>query len=110
MSAITEVERNALRAWAARKPRIRRVSLFGSRVKGTHRADSDLDIAIELEPGEDSNATLTVWMHESDAWKEELAALFLFPIDLQWHDPFGTTEIINRGTSEACETVYERAS
>ena len=79
-------------------------------MKGTHHANSDLDIAVELEPSEDSNSTLAVWMHESDAWKVQVAALFPFPIDLQWHDSFGTTEVINRGTSEACEVVYERAS
>ena len=30
---------------------IRHLSVFGSMVRGTERADSDVDIAIEIEPG-----------------------------------------------------------
>lgn len=30
---------------------IRRLSLFGSRLKGTHRPDSDMDLLVEFEPG-----------------------------------------------------------
>ena len=44
-----------VRSWALGKPEIAHVSLLGSRVRGTNRhgsparADSDLDIAIELD-------------------------------------------------------------
>ena len=39
-----------VRAWAVTKREIKRLWFFGSRVKGSHRPKSDLDIAIELMP------------------------------------------------------------
>ena len=110
MGAVTTEQRGALVNWASRKPKIRRVMLFGSRVKGTHREESDLDIAVELEPGEDSNATLAVWMDVSEPWKAELESFLPFPIDLQWRDVDGTTTYIDQGLSDACEPIYENAS
>ena len=37
-----------LQLWAAKQPSITAVYLHGSRLTGTHRLDSDLDIAIQL--------------------------------------------------------------
>lgn len=34
-----------------RRHRIRRLSLFGSRLREDHRADSDVDLLVEFEPG-----------------------------------------------------------
>jgi predicted nucleotidyltransferase len=34
-----------------RKQHIQRLSLFGSRLKGTARPDSDIDLLVEFEPG-----------------------------------------------------------
>ena len=34
-----------------RRHRIRRLSLFGSSLKGVSRADSDVDLLVEFEPG-----------------------------------------------------------
>ena len=34
-----------------RRHGIRRLSLFGSVLKGTHRPDSDVDLLVEFEPG-----------------------------------------------------------
>ncbi len=110
MGAVTASQLDSLVQWASGKPRIRRVTLFGNRVKGTYREDSDLDIAVELEPGDDSNATLAVWMHFSDMWKKELESFLPFPVDLQWRDVDGTTTYIDKGLSDACEPIYEKAS
>lgn len=108
MSALTEIQRRALSSWGARNLRIRRIVLFGSRVKGTHGQDSDLDIAVEIESGEDSNATLATWMRFFDEWNTELNSVLPFRVDLQWRDCFGTTRVIEQGILEASELVYER--
>jgi hypothetical protein len=34
-----------------RRRQIRKLSLFGSRLKGTARPDSDIDLLVEFEPG-----------------------------------------------------------
>ncbi len=36
-----------------RRHHIRRLSLFGSTLKGTDRPDSDVDLLVEFEPGEE---------------------------------------------------------
>lgn len=40
---------NIVATWAAAKPEIGKVFLYGSRVKKTHRQNSDIDIAIEFD-------------------------------------------------------------
>lgn len=38
-------------ASVCRRHRIRRLSLFGSTLKGSNRSDSDVDLLVEFEPG-----------------------------------------------------------
>lgn len=42
---------SAALASVCRRHRIRRLSLFGSTLKGTNRPDSDVDLLVEFEPG-----------------------------------------------------------
>jgi len=42
---------SAVLARVCARHRIRRLSLFGSVLKGTERPDSDLDLLVEFEPG-----------------------------------------------------------
>src|SRR5438105_638499 len=59
----------ALGRWASRHPQIKRVYLFGSRVRGDHHRDSDLDIAVELDENLDESGGLATWMIElKPAW------------------------------------------
>lgn len=41
----------AMLAELCRRHRIRKLSLFGSTLKGTGRPDSDIDLLVEFEPG-----------------------------------------------------------
>ena len=50
MGARLPVEADALAALCARH-RVRKLSLFGSRLKGSARPDSDTDLLVEFEPG-----------------------------------------------------------
>ncbi len=45
-----------IQVWAQKHPLIRRIYLYGSRVRGDYRPDSDLDVAIEFykRSGDDS--------------------------------------------------------
>ena len=59
--------------WAASLDYRIRVYFFGSRLKGTHKQDSDLDLAIEfLDLPIDSEV---VWYDVEDQWTKELSAL-----------------------------------
>ena len=98
-----------LRLWAGGKPFIRRVFLFGSRAKGTYGKDSDLDIAIEFDKFENDSNHLATWLSESGAWKKEIESLIPnIKIDFQWHDPSGSTEVIDKGIKDCSLIVYER--
>ena len=91
MSGFGNDVRDAIVGWVEATPRIRRVWVFGSRAKGNPRTDSDLDIAVEIEPVADSEETLPVWMANSDKWQSELQQHISFAVDLEWFDPDGST-------------------
>jgi len=101
---------DAIARWAATNPYIRRVWVYGSRAKGTHRPDSDIDIAVELEPVADSEEALTVWMAHAGAWRWQLQSGISPKVDLEWFDPDGTTRVVEAGLDEAKVLIYERAA
>ena len=58
-----------LRAWAATKPQIRRLWLYGSRVQGTATDESDLDIAFDASiPELDRISLVEQWEREIAEW------------------------------------------
>jgi predicted nucleotidyltransferase len=56
--------------WARDQRVIRQLWLFGSRARGDHRPDSDIDLAIALSPGE---AILGLYTAKGDEWQRDLA-------------------------------------
>jgi predicted nucleotidyltransferase len=77
--------RERVAGWAAGKERIREVHFFGSRAKGEHHDESDVDLAYLLtgdEPGE----RLAYSICECGGWQAELAALLGVRMDLQFTD------------------------
>jgi len=61
-----------------------RIYFFGSRLKETHRPDSDLDLAIEfLDPWVD---TSLAWFDYHEQWERELSHRAGLNIDLQLYD------------------------
>ena len=76
---------NLLVTWASQNPLVRRIWLFGSRVRGTARPESDLDIAVEIIP-EPANADEAVWARltwtrHSDEWERQIGSLL--PVEIQ---------------------------
>lgn len=45
---LSDQDRELIVAWARRHPEIKAVHLYGSRARGDHRPDSDIDLAITL--------------------------------------------------------------
>jgi predicted nucleotidyltransferase len=99
----------AIKMWATNNPHVRRVYIFGSRVKDNFREDSDLDIALDIDKSENDTNRLATWVYESKAWKQELQTLIpSFNIDLQWFDPNGSTKTVEAGIKNGSILVYER--
>ena len=97
--------------WAIGKPLVRRIWFFGSRVRGDHRVDSDLDIAIELDPAEftgvDESQGLATWMFEADGWREQLQAVVPFPVQVEQYIE-GQTPTITDAIKLASSLIYEK--
>lgn len=99
--------------WARGKPLVKRVYLFGSRVRGDNRPESDIDIAVELDPsafrGADESGGLATWMFEAQAWREELKQLIPMKIQLERYHP-GQTPTIEKGLARSSQLIYEKAA
>jgi hypothetical protein len=78
-----------LRVWAENNGFVRRLWVYGSRLRGTQRSDSDLDVAIEIDlVGTDQTASGS-WIPNSAIWKTELQAqlqCLQYTLDLQLYD------------------------
>jgi predicted nucleotidyltransferase len=94
-------------AWASEKPQIAKVHFYGSRVKETHREDSDLDVAIALIANLDESGGLATWMHYSDQWTVELNKAIPYEVQLEWDGGDGTPTIKN-GLVEGSWLVHEK--
>ena len=105
-SSVTE----SIAQWATETPEVRRVWVFGSHAMGTATRDSDLDIAVELEPVADSEETLTRWISCAALWRSQLQRRTAVSIALQWFDPDGRTPTMQERLDEGRLLIYERAS
>lgn len=97
--------------WACAEPLVKRVYLFGSRVRGDHRLTSDIDIAVELDPavfkGVDESEGLATWMHEAKVWREELQKLIPLKVQLERYHP-DQTPTVGKGIERSSQLVYEK--
>lgn len=59
---------------------VMRIALFGSRARGDERADSDIDLLIEIDPDAD------IGVYEYVALKDYVAGLFDGPVDVVSRD------------------------
>ena len=103
-------DRETLVSWAQITPCIRRMWLFGSRVKGTHRPDSDLDVAIEIDAHGNDETPFDSWIGEAATWKAQLQPRVGVALDLEWFDPHGSTPRVQTALAESAILIYERAS
>lgn len=98
----------SLKSWAVRHPEITRVIVYGSRARGDHRPDSDLDVAVEIEKSKWQESPFAIWLTSTAAWQRELEPKLPWPLDLQWHDPDGETPTVTAKIHRGHFVVYER--
>lgn len=106
--ALNPADLDAIRTWAASNPVIHRVWVFGSRVRGTERPDSDLDVAVEHGALPGDSGPFTTWISEAERWRKVLNASLSVPLDLQSYIR-GESHTIQAGLDESSVLVYERA-
>lgn len=58
---ISEDDINAIQTWAAKHAKIKKIYLYGSRARGDHRPDSDIDLAIEMHIPEGQTSAYAQW-------------------------------------------------
>jgi hypothetical protein len=92
-----EAIRSVVASWARQEPLVRLVWLFGSRARGDHRLDSDIDLAVshDVDPlvlrqagGDRASARVLTGMDCQGRWAAALASTFAVPVQV---------EIIGRG-------------
>src|SRR5687768_14288041 len=92
------------------EPIIERVHIFGSRVRGEHRPDSDIDMAVELDlktaPGVDFSGGFATFSFQSKRWKAQLAELLPMPVDLDFYAGPKHTPILHAGLRRSSRLIY----
>jgi predicted nucleotidyltransferase len=91
--------------WAARTPLIVRLWLYGSRARGDHRDDSDLDIAVENLTAPTDTDPLTTAVFELEGWRRELQPILKLRLHLESiHESY---DVIQPAVLEHGRLVYE---
>lgn len=89
---LTAQQRQLIGQWAAKKPLISKIYLYGSRARGSHRPDSDVDLAIVIATEDEGEA----WGHfafEKVGWTEELEGLLHCRVHLETPDFEADTKV-----------------
>ena len=92
--------------WSRKYPEIKRSYIYGSRVTGLNREDSDIDIAIELIKNTNDTSLKATWAFEKNRFLNSLQELLPYKLDLQIYDGINT-EVVYKGISEAGILIYE---
>lgn len=97
----------AVAKWASTQPLIRKAYLFGSRVRGTHQPDSDLDVAVEIFTLPGDSSPFTTWTCEARRLKASIAGIVPVIIDLDWYGGEVETPCIHEALEESSVVVYD---
>lgn len=89
--------------WMAERPTATELWLFGSRARGDHCADSDVDLAIRFAGAEGQAASLFIAMEAR--WSVELTALASLPVHLQ---PIGFAEELDAALDRDGVLLWQR--
>ena len=109
MSPVNTIDeiRTVVTAWAKETPLVKQIILFGSRARGDHQLESDIDLAVQVFPQEGITTGGTYFIYRSE-WKQELEERLGREISLVHYDPNGKTEIQAKILAEGI-TIFSRA-
>ena len=72
--------------WCAGKPFVRRAWIFGSRARGTNRADSDIDIALDVIGVLRFEDGYTAFFNDHLVWQQDIQKLFTLRVHLSHYN------------------------
>ncbi len=98
---------NEIVIWAKSHPLIKKAYFFGSRYKGTHKTDSDIDIGVELIKAECDGNLLSTWIHECKEMQTEIQKRVSYKVDLQWYSNENETPEMHKYLNEASVVIYQ---
>jgi predicted nucleotidyltransferase len=98
--------RHRAAAWAAGKERIHELHLFGSRAKGDHAEESDVDLAYVLT-GSDRGEVLAFSICECTGWERELQEVIGAPVQLEFAEPL-TDMVVWPAVREHGQLIYRK--
>ncbi|MEM5344283.1 nucleotidyltransferase family protein [Paraburkholderia azotifigens] len=101
--------RDVVLAWAKTEELLLKVWLFGSRVRGTERSDSDIDIAVEVQTLAGDSSAWTTFMFEKPRLQKAIEALLPMEVQLEWYGGPEETPTIHAALFERSMLIYERA-
>jgi predicted nucleotidyltransferase len=97
-------------SWAASEPLVRKAYIFGSRAQGDHKSESDLDVAVELQPQPGDSGPLVTWISEAEKLRSSLSSRITVTVDLQWYGGAEDTPTIHAGLLAGSVVVYDIAA
>lgn len=92
--------------WAETQPLVKRITAFGSRVAGTERSDSDLDLAFEIYNLEDEDK-FTTWICEKSKLFNSLQKLIEIDLQIELLDEEVSTPNISAAVKKNSLVIYE---
>ncbi len=96
---LSEEDRSKIVAWARRHPDILKVYLYGSRARGDHRPDSDIDLAIVMNAS-DANTAFAMWSGWRSDYKESPDLHLSGEAHLEWYEPNAGLERVGKNGVE----------
>lgn len=97
-----------LAKWCACHYPVKKAWIFGSRATGTHTPDSDLDIALEIDPRPNDTNIFATWIVENQKWQQELSALLPYQVHLELYDPTASERIVATAVDQHGIQAYAR--
>lgn len=93
--------------WAKGHPLIEKAWLFGSRVRGEERPDSDLDVAVVINELPTDSSPETTWHYEREEIAASLQAVLPVPLQLEWYGGPDKSPAIHAGITRSSLLVYD---
>jgi len=108
---ITNSDVQAIRKWADKHNEIREVYLYGSRARGDNRQDSDIDLALVMEPSWNfDNDAFTTWMFWHDRYKTKPDLTLSAEVHLEWYEAGADLQRVGPGVEKDGIKLYPTAN